>query len=99
MRVEIRHAVREAALGWMASLEVILARLIERFRPWRHGDFNSTRTEVLEVFAVAVSGNPYSGQIRLAVLGLRRRGREIGFSGGCSRNPRSWVMQPLRGEW
>src|SRR5213593_4134384 len=97
MGVEIRHAVPEATLRWMAFLQVSLALLVERFRPRQHGNINSTRAEVLEI--LAVSGPPDSGQIRLAIRGLRRRGREVRFSVRRSRNPRGGVVQPLRGEW
>src|SRR5438105_8967035 len=95
--VEIRHAVPEATLGWMAFLQVSFALLVERFRPRQHGDLNSTRAEVLEIFRV--SGLPDSGQIRLAIQGLRRPRREVRFSVRGSRNPRSGIVQPLRGEW
>src|SRR6266571_3073312 len=97
MRVEIRHAVPEATLGWMAFLQVSLALLVKRFRPRQHGNLNSSRTEVLEISAV--SGPPDSGQIRLAIRRLRRRGREVRFSVRRPRNPRGGVVQPLRGEW
>src|SRR2546428_3226955 len=97
VRVEIRHAVPQAMLGWMAFLQVFLALLIQRFRPRQHGDLDSTRAEVLEI--PGVSGLPDSGQIRLAIRRLRRRGREVRFSVRRSRNPGGWVMQPLCGQW
>src|SRR5207302_4659408 len=73
------------------------ALLVERFRPRQHGDLNSTRAEVLEIFRV--SGLPNSGQIRLAIRGLRSRRRAVRLSVRGSRNPRSGIVQPLRGEW
>src|SRR5439155_15439418 len=97
MRVEIRHAVPETTLRWMTFLQVFLALLVERFRPRQHGNIHSTSAEVLEIFAVG--GPPDSGQIRLATRGLRHRGREVRFSVRRSRNPRSGIVQPLRGEW
>jgi len=67
MRVEIRHPVREATLGWMALLIVCFALLVESFRPWQHRNFNPTRPEVLEIFSIAVSGRPDTGEVRLTL--------------------------------
>src|SRR5438105_5297997 len=84
-RIEIRDAVPETTLRWMAFLQVSLALLVERFRPWQHRNLNSTRAEVLEIFAIGYC--PDSRQIRLAIRGFRRGGREVRLSVGCPRNP------------
>jgi hypothetical protein len=74
-RVEIHDASRQATLGWSAFSVVLLALLIERLRPWLHRDVDPIDGEVIQIFNV--SGYPNSGDIRLAVRCLRRRGGEI----------------------
>src|SRR5438132_14379723 len=80
MVVEIDHAVSETTLGWMPLLQVGLPLLVQRFRPWQHGNLNAARAEILEISGVRP---PDSGQIGLPIRCPWRRSRQVGFSVGC----------------
>src|SRR5438477_634439 len=72
----------EAALRWMAFLQVLLALLEERCGPWLHGNLDTIRAEVSEIFVIG--GRPDSGQIRLAVRGFRPYRRACPSANGSS---------------
>src|SRR5207249_6261294 len=97
-RIEIRHAVAEAALGRMAFLQVRFALLVERFCRRQHGNLNSIGAQVLKIF-VAVPDCPDARQVRLAIRSLGRRSREVRFSIRRPRNPGCGVVLPLCREW
>src|SRR6266481_5666495 len=81
----------------MAFLPALLSLFVEFFRPRQHGKLNSIRTEVVKIFSVI--DYPNSGQVRFAVRGLGRWGREVRFTIRSSRNPRRGIVQPLCVKW
>src|SRR5262245_22014118 len=96
-RVVIHHTMSKATLGWMAFLQIPFAFLVQRFRPWQHGDLDSARAEILK--ELSIRDPPDSRQVRFPIGSLRRRGRHVWFSVWSSRNSRSRVVHPLGREW
>ncbi len=93
-RVEIRHAVRNAALGRPALPVVRPPFVVERLRggPERHLD--AVRRQVLQ--PASARRQPDSRQIDFAVSSLRRRRVQVRLAVGRARDAGCGIPNPLR---
>src|SRR5437016_3823385 len=87
----MRETSRERIIG----MRIVLALLLQRFRPGLHGNVFrfQTRGEIPEV-RLTVS-LPDAGEVGFAVRGSRRGCRKIGLTVCCPWDSRSRQVQPL----